>query len=506
MTKKQIVQSGLDMEGWSSKEKLDLMVDLILERKPKKLLEIGLYFGRSFFPIYWAAQEYGGAEVYGIDPFDPNASLEGMEGAHHAAWGSIDHDVIYQTFMDEVAELPSKPDIRIARSREVEDFVEVGFLHIDGNHSINEALKDVQFWVPKMAKGGVIVFDDVDWPTTKNAVDFLGEKCKLLHTVTSTNVVNYYDPRDVAGDTVRAYNPTLAEVNGKIWLVFRYECGSFYNTSLGRVELDRDSLRPIAPMQDLRMIHASPKVTTMDDPRHIRFKNQNYLLVCQGGQYQDYRWCGSITLCNIDVLNFQTRNMVTPSYGRNINWLQTGRLDDIGCEKNWSYFDQYGDEMLFAYTLEPLVMIRVNPQNGLSTHHSQVAWKEQNTFKRFLGGGTVFFDWDDTQKATFFHTFRSRNGQRVYDSGVLLVDRGSLKPTWMSKGPLVRSWNDPEKDLRYRLSHEVESKYRPVVYWPSGVIVRRSEIVVSFGWNDSHCGISYFDRKDIENSLVKINV
>jgi predicted O-methyltransferase YrrM len=73
------------------------------------------------------------------------------------------------------------------------DVDNVGFLHIDGNHASDEALKDVEYWGARMAPGGIIVMDDCDWPSTRVAVDYLDSRYKFLEEIVSTNIVRIYE-------------------------------------------------------------------------------------------------------------------------------------------------------------------------------------------------------------------------------------------------------------------------------------------------------------------------
>jgi hypothetical protein len=41
-------------------------------------------------------------------------------------------------------------------------------------------MNDVRLFYPKVKIGGYILFDDVNWSTTKKAVDFLKENCELI--------------------------------------------------------------------------------------------------------------------------------------------------------------------------------------------------------------------------------------------------------------------------------------------------------------------------------------
>ena len=56
-------------------------------------------------------------------------------------------------------------------------------LHIDGGHSTYGAAQDVVNYVSKVPSGGIIVYDDINWPTTAAGLDILRDSCRLLHVV-----------------------------------------------------------------------------------------------------------------------------------------------------------------------------------------------------------------------------------------------------------------------------------------------------------------------------------
>ena len=45
------------MDGWCTLEKARFMAGYILSTKPKLVVELGTYAGRSFLPILWAIRE-----------------------------------------------------------------------------------------------------------------------------------------------------------------------------------------------------------------------------------------------------------------------------------------------------------------------------------------------------------------------------------------------------------------------------------------------------------------
>jgi hypothetical protein len=54
--------------------------------------------------------------------------------------------------------------------------LKIDLLHIDGNHSEKASMRDVELWLPRVPSGGFVVFDDINWDTTKKAVQYLDKK------------------------------------------------------------------------------------------------------------------------------------------------------------------------------------------------------------------------------------------------------------------------------------------------------------------------------------------
>jgi hypothetical protein len=187
-----IVNEGFRHDGWSSRGKIQFMVELIIQRKPKTLMEVGIYGGRSFFPMYWASKEYPGATLHGCDPYAREASAVGMENENLSWWNQVDYEMLYKIFSAELLKLNPLPVFYRTTGRNV-NLENVDYLHIDGNHSEEESLADVKYWMPRMTPKAVIVFDDCDWPSTRRAVDFLDRHCKLLYSMKTTNVANFYE-------------------------------------------------------------------------------------------------------------------------------------------------------------------------------------------------------------------------------------------------------------------------------------------------------------------------
>ncbi len=177
------------LEGWCSTNKASILMDLIFILKPKTIVEIGVWGGKSLIPMAFALKANNQGKIYGVDPWDAQASIQGMEGQNKNWWGKIDHAQIYNGLAKQIERLELTPQIELikATSKAASPISPIDLLHIDGNHSDEASYLDVQKWVPLVAEGGLIVFDDINWKTTKRAVDYLNTNCTKLFEYQGAN-------------------------------------------------------------------------------------------------------------------------------------------------------------------------------------------------------------------------------------------------------------------------------------------------------------------------------
>lgn len=177
------------LDGWCPKIKATVLMNLIFNHQPEVVVEIGIFGGKSFIPMAHALKSTGGI-IYGIDPWKSSESMVGFDDVNKEWWGKVDHEMVMRKFLRKLGEYRLNDISKIIRatSAEAEDISNIGLIHIDGNHSADSALYDVQKWIPLVKSGGFIVFDDCDWNTTKRARDWLDENCYRILTIQEENV------------------------------------------------------------------------------------------------------------------------------------------------------------------------------------------------------------------------------------------------------------------------------------------------------------------------------
>lgn len=167
------------LEGWCTKNKAAILIEFVFRLQPKKVVEVGVFGGKSLVPMACALRATQSGKIYGIDPWESSESVDGMDGENFNWWNSIDHNSILRGLQDRIRDFELINEIILLKTTsEMAPLIyDIDILHIDGNHSEKASYYDVTKWVPLVRKGGIIVLDDITWGTTEKAVNWLDENC-----------------------------------------------------------------------------------------------------------------------------------------------------------------------------------------------------------------------------------------------------------------------------------------------------------------------------------------
>lgn len=189
-----IAQAIPTIQGWCTVEKGQHLAELVVEQRPGLCVEIGVYAGRSLVALALACRHVGGFAV-GIDPWAQEANCDGWDkdDANRDWWSRVDMEPFYAQAQASISIFGLREHCALLRTRAepaaaVFAAGSVGLLHIDGNHSESAACRDVALYLPKLRPGGLLVFDDANWPSTMLAQRRLAEACELLEDRTSYRV------------------------------------------------------------------------------------------------------------------------------------------------------------------------------------------------------------------------------------------------------------------------------------------------------------------------------
>jgi predicted O-methyltransferase YrrM len=173
------------MNGWCSAQKGTVLVDLVLKSRPKTIVEIGVFGGKSVIPMAYALKVLNQGTIYGIDPwssFESTQWVTNEQNRHY--WSTIDHEAVLQGLIQKIDQFDLKDQIVLIRNSSADAPIieNIDILHIDGNHSEETSYLDVTKWVPLVKSGGWIIFDDMTWYengkfTTSKATEWLDTNC-----------------------------------------------------------------------------------------------------------------------------------------------------------------------------------------------------------------------------------------------------------------------------------------------------------------------------------------
>ncbi len=171
-----LAEAPLDFGGGCTPFKGAVLGALLVEQQAQVIVEIGVLHGRGALALATAARRVDGARVWGIDPYALGAYPDaGQDHPVHAApiadWlAAFDFDGACDAMLDRMRRagladcftLVREPSLQAASRFEPGT---IDLLHIDGDHSRAAVEADVAAWLPLMRPGGIVVFDDISWPS-----------------------------------------------------------------------------------------------------------------------------------------------------------------------------------------------------------------------------------------------------------------------------------------------------------------------------------------------------
>src|SRR3990167_10736869 len=89
------------LQGWCTREKAAYLIDLILIEKPKKIVEIGVFQGKSLIPMACALEANGSGLIFGIDPWNAQDAAAGLKHpVNRSFWIHTDFEKLFVGLSD----------------------------------------------------------------------------------------------------------------------------------------------------------------------------------------------------------------------------------------------------------------------------------------------------------------------------------------------------------------------------------------------------------------------
>ena len=176
------------LQGWCSRQKSLLIAESVIRERPEICVEIGVFGGRSLIPCAAALQHNGSGHVYAIETWQADVAVQDPTNeANDAWWSQVDFSRIKGDLLRFMVDQDLVTRIRVIEApsaRAAALFEQIDFLHIDGSHSMVCAAEDVILYARKLRRGGLVVFDDVNWASTRPAREILTALCDPVTVLT----------------------------------------------------------------------------------------------------------------------------------------------------------------------------------------------------------------------------------------------------------------------------------------------------------------------------------
>jgi predicted O-methyltransferase YrrM len=182
----------IDAGGGSSLTKMLVLAALIIEHDSRRAVEIGVYRGRVFLALGAIMRALGRGEVVGIDPYavEPAIQTDDHEvGIDLRTWPyQVDWDGLYTSVLRQVEQRELAAHCRLDRRTSADAASDIPpasieLLHIDGNHDGDAVASDLALYLPKMRHGGLVMMDDVSWPSIQPLFETVAARQQVVHRV-----------------------------------------------------------------------------------------------------------------------------------------------------------------------------------------------------------------------------------------------------------------------------------------------------------------------------------
>lgn len=143
-----------------TKDRLDELVRIGKLTPAGPIAEVGVYKGGS---LKYLADAFPDRKLYGFDTF------EGLPAIHHSAEEIHQPGEFADTHVESVARFINNPRVELIKGLfpdsvwAIEEGIHFSMVHIDTDFYLS-IKACIEWFVPRMLPGGVIVLDDFDWP------------------------------------------------------------------------------------------------------------------------------------------------------------------------------------------------------------------------------------------------------------------------------------------------------------------------------------------------------
>ncbi|WP_398471780.1 class I SAM-dependent methyltransferase [Tardiphaga sp.] len=192
-----IVETIPKLSGWCSERKALLLSDLVLQNDVERALEIGVFAGRSAVPVAMTMRYLKRGQLLAVEAWSNLvATAYPIDDEHDNWWAEVDLAAIKREYFKSITKYDLTRHVSTLELSSDEAFAALStssfdLIHIDGGHSEQQAIADVQQWTSTLNKRGLAVVDDIFWPSMKPARAWLHATCEVVDEVCESEHVTY---------------------------------------------------------------------------------------------------------------------------------------------------------------------------------------------------------------------------------------------------------------------------------------------------------------------------
>ena len=165
-----VVEARKSIHGWTFEDKSKYMFDVVLEKNPSIVAEVGVWSGLSI-ASFCAASLITKTKVFAIDPWCASAMSENGYNSS-LGYNQDELDKVAINFESNFKNIGLDENMSIIRKTSFDasfDFKNesIDIFHLDGAHTEWDSMRDLIAWTPKIKVGGLFIMDDANWETMK---------------------------------------------------------------------------------------------------------------------------------------------------------------------------------------------------------------------------------------------------------------------------------------------------------------------------------------------------
>lgn len=165
------------LPGWCTTAKARRLIRIAATSGEARCVELGVHGGRSLVALGLGLQISSCGKIDGIDAYRAQEALEGdlPDEAIRRTWETMDYEATYKAASDALVRHGLQDVARIIRTscdNAAKDYAaeSIGLIHVDSNHTELASCRDVDTWLPKMARRAIWIADDTNWPSMQKAL------------------------------------------------------------------------------------------------------------------------------------------------------------------------------------------------------------------------------------------------------------------------------------------------------------------------------------------------